>query len=134
MRLVLFFLLSITICGNVFALQGDPPLWQGNCSPDYEMRIDSPDLPIPVSVARKMIKDRAWEMFKARISPYTKINPETGKEVYRARYQPQIDAIHKEVDQWQTRAKDKLEKYLEVDPCPNSMGLVIRQKYLDLVW
>jgi len=73
-------------------------------------------------------------MFKARIAPYIEISPETGKEIYRRRYQPQIDAIGRDVEQWERRAKDKVEKYLEVDPCPDGLGLVIRTKYLDLVW
>jgi hypothetical protein len=81
-----------------------------------------------------MISDQKGKMIKAKIAPYVEIDPETGKESYRRRYQPQIDAIVREADEWERRAKDKVEKYLEVDPCPDSLGLVIRAKYLDLIW
>jgi len=127
-------LVLLVACTNALALQGDPPLWGGSCSPETLIDVDSPDFPLTVSVARKMIRNHALKMFKARIAPYIEISPETGKEIYRRRYQPQIDAIGRDVEQWERRAKDKVEKYLEVDPCPDGLGLVIRTKYLDLVW
>jgi hypothetical protein len=34
--------------------------------------------------------------------------------------------------EWERRAKDKVEKYAEVDPC--NKELVIRMKYLDLLY
>lgn len=134
MRGMVVISILLVACTNAFALQGDPPLWGGNCNPDSWISVDSPDFPLTVAVAHKMIRNHAYKMFKTRIAPYIEIDPKTGKEAVRAKYMPQVEVVRAEAEQWERRAKDKVEKYLENDPCPNGLGLVIRRKYLDLVW
>ena len=134
MKKIILIVILIVIAGDAAALQGDPPLFGGSCDPNAKINIKDPNLPLTVSYVYKIIKERSNEMIRSKMAPYIEVNPETGKEVYRKKYQPEIDAIIRDVNQWERRAKDKVEKYLENDPCPNGMGLVIRAKYVDLIW
>jgi len=120
------------VATTAFALPGDPPLYGGSCDSETQINVNSPDFPIPLSFVHKMINEQAMKMFKAKIAHYIEIDPATGKEIYRGRYRPQVDAATREVEEWKRRAKEKVEKYAEVDPCDGS--LVIRNKYLDLIW
>ena len=120
------------VAATASALPGDPPLYGGDCDPEKRISTDDPDLPVTIAVVYKMIEEEALKMLKVKIAPYIEIDPETGKEFYRGMYQPQVDAATREVEEWQRRAKDKAEKYVEVNPC--SKKLVIRMKYLDLIF
>jgi len=118
---------------TTFALPGDPPLWGGNCDPEKQFSVDDPDLPVPISLVHKMIRDEKIRIFKAKIDPYLEVNPKTGeKTVYRGRHKPQVDAAGREAEEWERRVKDRSEKYIEVEPC--NKGLVIRSKYIELIW
>jgi hypothetical protein len=123
------------VATTAFALPGDPPLWGGSCDPEKVINIKNPDFAVPVELVHKWIEERGIRMFKAKIDPFLEIDPKTGeKTIYRERHQPQVDAATREVEEWQRWAKDKAERYMEVDPCPDGMGLVIRNKYVDLIW
>jgi hypothetical protein len=131
---LLVLLASVLLCDSAFALPGDPPLWGGSCDKEKFHPFESPDFPVPVSLVHKMIREERIKLLRTKLAPYIEINSQTGKEAYRFKYQPQIDAALREVDEWERRVKDKAEKYMEVDPCPDGMGLVIRSKYADLIW
>jgi hypothetical protein len=130
-KLILILALLFTAT-TAFALPGDPPF---DCDPDAKLYLKSPDFPVFYSEVLKKIIEQRNKMLKAKISPYLETDPKTGKEFYRFRYQPQVDVAIREVDEWERRAKEKAEKYIE-NFCPNNskVGLVIRQKYLDLIW
>jgi hypothetical protein len=118
---------------TAFALPGDPPIWGGNCDPEAEFNVNDPDFPVPIPLVHKMINDEGKRLFKAKIDPYLEVDPKTGeKSIYRGRHQPQVDVAGREVEEWKRRVKDRSEKYIEVDPC--NKGLVIRAKYVDLIW
>jgi len=127
-------LMLLFVATTAFALPGDPPLYGGSCDPKKFIPLESPDFPWTIPIVHKMIHEQATKMFKAKIAPYIEISPETGQEVYQRRYQSQMEAAKREAEEWERRVKDKVEKYMEVDPCPNGLGLIIRAKYLDLIW
>ena len=110
---------------------GDPPF---SCNKEGIIALDDPDFPIPVRVVHEKIREETIRRLKAKIAPYTEIDPETGKEVYRRMHQPQINEALREVEEWERRVKDRAEKYIEVYTCPGVTGLVIRAKYIDLIW
>lgn len=134
MKNIIMTLPFLFVASIVFAFPEDPPLWGGSCDPEKSISINSPDFPYPISLVNKNIREQAIKMFKAKSAPYIEVDPKTGKESYRRKYQPQIDAASREVEEWERRTKDKVEKYVEVDPCPDGLGLIIRAKYLDLIW
>ena len=117
---------------TAFALPGDPPLWGGKCGENAEMRLSDPDLPIPIAVVHKSISDEKSRLLRAKVSPYVEIDPKTGEEIVRAMHLPQVESALREVEEWERRTKDRAEKYIEVDPC--NKGLIIRAKYVDLIW
>lgn len=133
MRNIIMILPLLFVATIVFALPGHPPSHGGNCGPKTKLYRDSPDFPVPISIVFYMIREQKTKMFNAKIAPYIEIEPETGRELWRREYRPQIDAAFGEVEEWERRTKDKAEKYIEVDPCAD-MGLIIRAKYLDLIW
>jgi hypothetical protein len=132
MKKLILILALLFVASNVFALPGDPPF---NCDLNAKLFLNSPDFPVFYSEVRRMIREQERKMLEAKIAPYMEIDPQTGEEIYRRRYQPQVDAALREVEEGERRAIEKAEKYVE-NFCPNSstIGLVIRKKYLDLIF
>jgi hypothetical protein len=131
MKKLIMILALLFAATTAFALPGDPPL---SCDPEAKLYLKSPDFPFPISYVHKVIREQAIKMLDAKLTPYLENDPQTGEKFYRKMYQPQADAALREVEEWRRRAKDKAEKYVENDPCPDGLGLIIRQKYLDLIW
>lgn len=131
MKKLIMISVLLFVATTAFALPGDPPL---SCDPEAKLYLKSPDFPWPVSLVYKTIDEQAVKMLEAKIAPYTEINPHSGEKFYRRMYQPQLDAALREVEEWKRRVKEKAEKYIENDPCPNGVGLFIRNKYIALIW
>jgi hypothetical protein len=89
------------VATSAFSLPGDPPLWGGDCDDEKQFHVDDPDLPVAVSAVNTIIRNQALKMYEAKAAPYLEVDPKTGEKVYRKRYQPQIDAISREVMEWE---------------------------------